>query len=182
MIALEQLQHVLVDRLPPEVVARAELGEEVRGKIADVLQALAQRRHPNRDDAEAVVQVLAELAVGDPVLEDAVRGGDHPNRDADRLLAAEPLHLAVLQHAQQLGLRRLVQVADLVEEDCAAVGQLELAAPHAGGAGECAALVAEQLALDQLGGNRRAVDFDERARGERALAMDVRGQQFLARP
>ena len=50
--------------------------------------------------------------------------------DADRLLAAEPLHLAVLQHAQQLGLRRLVQVADLVEEDAAAVGQLELAAPH----------------------------------------------------
>ena len=50
--------------------------------------------------------------------------------DADRLLAADPLELAVLQHAQQLGLRRLVQVADFVEEDGAAVGQLELAAPQ----------------------------------------------------
>ena len=50
----------------------------------------------------------------------------------------------------------------------------------AGGAGERAALVAEQLALDQLGGNRRAVDLDERPRRERALAVDVRGQQLLA--
>ena len=99
---------------------------------------------------------------------------------ANRLFAAEPLKLAVLQHAQQFGLRRLVQVADLVEEDAAAVGQLELAAPQRRGAGERAFLVAEQLALDELGGNRRAIHFDEGARGERAFAMDVLGEQLLA--
>ena len=97
------------------------------------------------------------------------------------MLAAEPLELAVLEHPQQLGLRRLVQVAHLVEEDAAAIGQLELAAPQRGGAGERAFLVAEELALDQLGRDRRAVDLDERPRGERALAMDVRSEQFLAR-
>ena len=62
----------------------------------------------------------------------------------------------------------------------AAVGQLELAAPHPGRAGERAALVTEQLALDQLGWNRGAVDLDERPRRERALAVDVRGEQLLA--
>ena len=40
--------------------------------------------------------------------------------DRQRLLAADALELPVLQHAQQLGLRRLVQVAHLVEEDGAA--------------------------------------------------------------
>ena len=41
--------------------------------------------------------------------------------------AAQPLELALLQHAQQLHLRAQVQLADLVEEERAAVGQLEAA-------------------------------------------------------
>ena len=41
--------------------------------------------------------------------------------------------------------------------------------------------MAEQLALDQLGRDRGAVDLHERAGRERALAMDVRRQQLLAR-
>ena len=73
-----------------------------------------------------------------------------------------------------------MQVANLVQEDRAAVGQLELAAPERRRAGERALLVTEQLALDELGRDRRAVHLDERPRRERALAVDVRGEQFLA--
>ena len=50
-----------------------------------------------------------------------------------------------------------------------------------GGARERALLVAEQLALDQLGRDGRAVHLDERAGRERALAVDVRREQLLAR-
>jgi hypothetical protein len=42
------------------------------------------------------------------------------------LFAADALQLAVLEDAKQLGLRGLVQVADLVQENNAAIGQLEL--------------------------------------------------------
>ena len=87
----------------------------------------------------------------DELVEPPVRGRDHAHADANRLLAADALQLAVLQDAQQLGLRRFVQVADFVEKDRAAVGQLEPAAPQRRRAGERALLVAEQLALDQLG-------------------------------
>ncbi len=73
-----------------------------------------------------------------------------------------------------------MQVADFVEKDGAAIGELELAAAERGRAGERALLVAEQLALDQLGRDRGAVDLHERARRKRALAMDVRGQQLFA--
>ena len=73
--------------------------------------------------------------------------------------AAEPLECALLEHPQQLGLQLERQVADLVEEQRAAVGQLEAARPsRRDGAGEGALLVAEQLALEQAGGQRGAVD------------------------
>ena len=143
-------------------------------------EALAQRRHANRHDAEPIEQVLAERARGDQLIELPIRRRDDADADADRLLAADALELAVLQDAQQLGLRRLVQVADLVEEDRAAVGQLEAAAPQRRRARERALLVTEELALDQLGGDRRAVDLDERTRRERAFAVHVRGEQLLA--
>ena len=76
--------------------------------------------------------------------------------------AADALDLALLDRAQQLRLQVVAQVADLVEEQRAARGQLELAELLADGAGERALLVAEQRALDQLAGNRREVDGDER--------------------
>ena len=45
----------------------------------------------------------------------------------DRLVGAERLDRPLLQHAQQLGLRRQRQLGDLVEEQRAAVGGLEAA-------------------------------------------------------
>ena len=53
------------------------------------------------------------------------------------------------------------QVADLVEEEGAAVGELEAAGTGADGAGERPLLVPEQLALEQGGGDRGAVDLDQ---------------------
>ena len=73
----------------------------------------------------------------------------------DRLDAADALDLALLDRAQQLGLQVEAQVADLVEEQRAAGGQLELAELLLVRAGERAALVAEQRALDQLVRDRR---------------------------
>ena len=80
----------------------------------------------------------------------------------DRLRAADARHDAVLQHAQHLRLRGEAHVADLVEEQRAAVGLLELPGAIGDRAGERALHVAEQLALDQLARNRRAVHLDER--------------------
>ena len=73
-------------------------------------------------------------------------------------VGAEPLELAGLQHAQELRLAGRRQVADLVEEQRAAVGGLE--APGARlRAGEGARLGAEQLGLDQLVGSAPTLTF-----------------------
>ena len=93
---------------------------------------------------------------------------------------ADPLELAFLQHAQELDLDVRRQVADLVEEDRAAVGQLEAPGPHRDGAGERALFVSEQLALDQRRRQRRAVDAHERAGMPAAAIVQRAREQFLA--
>src|SRR6185503_4274614 len=111
---------------------------------------------------EPVVEVLAEPAAVDLDAEVAVRRGDDPDVDLDRLGAADPADFLALEHAQQLRLHVERQLADLVEEHRAAVRALERARVRAGRAGERAALVAEQLALDQVRWDRAAVEDDER--------------------
>ena len=110
----------------------------------------------------------------------AVGGGDHADVGLQRARAAEALELALLQHAQELRLHGRAHLADLVEEQDAAGGQLDLPGLGLVRAGEGAALVAEQLRLEQLLGQRRAVERDERAAGSRRRAVDEPGDHLLA--
>ena len=97
-----------------------------------------------------------------------------------RPAAADGLELLFLQDAEQLDLHVERQFADLVEEQRAAIGQLEAADAALERAGECALDVSEQLAFDQPGGDRAAVDFHERMLVTRAAAVDGARDQFLA--
>ncbi len=102
-------------------------------------------------------------------LQVAVGGGDDADVGLGRVLGAQPHELALLQHPQQLGLHGEGHLADLVQQQGAAVGQFELALAGLHRAGEGAALVAEEFGLQQRLGDRRAVDADEGpvARGSR---------------
>ena len=95
-------------------------------------------------------------------------------------VAADALELVLLQEAQQLDLDRRRDLADLVEEQRAAVGLLEAPFAPPDRAGERAALVAEELALEQRLGERGAVQLDERLLGARAVLVDGRGDELLA--
>src|SRR5262249_33489765 len=90
----------------------------------------------------------------------------------ERLRVADPADLARLQEAQQLHLDVLVQLADLVEEQRAAVGHLEQPLVIAVGPGEGALAVAEQLALDEVLRQRPAVDRHERPGGWLSCQID----------
>ena len=50
-----------------------------------------------------------------------MRGGEDADVDLARLVAADRAHLALLEDAQQLGLHRAAHLADLVEEERAAL-------------------------------------------------------------
>src|SRR6185436_18154294 len=113
-----------------------ELAEEVLHEERDVARPLAERREPDGHDVEAVKEVLAEGAARDELLEVAVRRRHEAHVDADRLDAADPLELALLKSAQELHLHLDGDLADLVEEERPAVGELEPPRLRADRAGE----------------------------------------------
>ena len=79
----------------------------------------------------------------------AVRRRDDTDVDLAGVERADALHFPVLDRAQQLGLQRERQLADLVQEQRPAVRVLEHAHLRVAGARERAAHVTEQLALEQ---------------------------------
>ena len=87
---------------------------------------------------------------------------------------------AVLERAQELRLQRERELADLVEEERAAARELEAADARRDRAGERAALVAEELALDERLRERRAVDVHERPLGARRGRVELARREPLA--
>ena len=85
------------------------------------------------------------------------------------------------RNRKQLDLDALVELADLVEEQRAAVGDLEESLAVGVGAGEGPLAVAEELALDQVFGQGAAVDRDEGPIGAAALVVEAARDQLLAR-
>ena len=142
--------------------------------------ALAQRRHGDRQHVEAVIQVFAEAALADQRLQVLVRGGDDAHVHLHRVAGADALERHLLEHAQQLDLHLRRHVADLVQEQRAAVGRLEPADLVADGVGESPLDVAEQFTFQQAGRQVGAMDLDERLAGPRAVVVDGAGQQPLA--
>ena len=98
-------------------------------------------------------------------------------RDA---VGADLLQLAGLHEAQQQPLHPQGHLADFVEEDGAAVGELELADLVAIGAREGALDVAEQLRFEQRFRKAGAVHGDQLPRGARAAPVDGAGDELLA--
>ncbi len=127
----------------------AVLFEEVAGQQQHIATTFAQRRHRQRVNAQAVIQVGTKASGAHLSRQVAVGGGDHPHVDAVFAIRTNPLQLPTLQHAQQLGLARQRQFTHFVEKQAAAIGQLELAAALARGPGEGAAYMAKQFALHQ---------------------------------
>ncbi|MNM75975.1 hypothetical protein D3C81_877780 [compost metagenome] len=159
-----------------------EFLQEVLGQQRDVLLPRAQWRDLHREHVEAVEQVGAEAPGLHRLGQVLVGGGDHPHVDLARAVAADPLQLAFLQHAQQGGLGARGQLDDFVEEDGAAVGALEAPGARLGGAGVGALLHPEQLRLDQVRRDRRTVHRDERLLGPRAAQVHAARDHFLAHP
>src|SRR5207253_9748208 len=90
-------------------------------------------------------------------------------------------YTTLFRSAQQLALLVGAQLADLVEEDRAAVGLLEVAPAIRHRAREGALDVAEELALEELRGNGGHVHRDEGPGCARAQPVGCPGEQLLAR-
>src|SRR5262249_54497304 len=148
----------------------------------NVAGSFAERRQRDRKHIQAVIQVHPESPRLHQLAELLVRRRDDPHVDADRVRAAEAFERLLLNGAQQLWLQLDGQFVDFVEEERAAIGCLKTAHVRHNGPRERPSLVAEQLALDQCAGKRRAVDRDVPVLAAGAGLVDRSSDEFLAGP
>jgi len=88
----------------------------------------------------------------------------------------------LLEHAQELRLRRRGKLTDFVEQQRATHRELEAATLQLVSTGKSTALVTEQLGLDEGFRQRRAVERDEGPVRTRAGVMDRPSQNLFAGP
>ena len=81
----QDLQRRIGDALDLLAELRLVAVEEEPRQLRQILDAIAQRRHPDRDDVDPVVEVLAEAPFLDRLLEIDVGRGDQPEIGLDRL-------------------------------------------------------------------------------------------------
>src|SRR4051812_6694545 len=95
-------------------------------------------------------------------------------------VVANRADLSLLERAEQLHLQGHGQLSDLVEKECPVIRFLEQAAAGFHRAGERAAYVAEQFALEQVLWNRPAIDRDEGGLRARSRVVYQTRDQFFA--
>src|SRR5713101_6884303 len=154
--------------------------EEMREQRGNIFAAVAQRRQLQMNDVEAVIEILAEAALADEGQEIDVRGGDDAHVDFDLFGAAEAHELALLNDAEELGLRFGAYGGDFVEEDGALVGNFEEPFLRSDRAGESAFDVAEKLGLEEVDGNGAGVNGNEGFVGARGGGMNGLGDELFA--
>ena len=99
---------------------RSFLARDLRNHLG-LVGSLSQGRQPDLHAAQPVVKVRAERACFGHAAEIAMGRADQPDIDRHGLQRAERPHLAIFKHAQEPGLQCDRHVADLIEEQRAAV-------------------------------------------------------------
>jgi hypothetical protein len=148
----------------------------------NILATGSEGWHVNANHIQPIEQVFPESPGGDRRFRIAVAGGDHSHVDAaNRLVAADPLHLAGFEKSEQQRLQPRAHLADLVEEHRSSVRLLEQACSVAIGAGETAPHMPEELALEQGVRHPGAVDGHHPRSGAAASGVQQSRDDLFAR-
>ncbi len=154
--------------------------QEMVDQKGDVAVTFAQRWNEDGHDIDAEIEVFAEPAFADGVFEIFVGRGNQAEIDFARDAAAEALHRAFLQDAQEFALEVGIKGGDFIEKERAVVSRFDHAGFSRIGAGEGALFVAEEFRLHQGFGEGGAVEADEGMIGAVAALDDGLRDEFLA--
>src|SRR5262249_58794107 len=115
----------------------------------DIFAPVAQGWHEEWNHVQPVKEILAKIAALDFLFQILIRRRDHPHIYLHRLRRAYRLEALLLQRAQHFALRAQAHIADLVQEECSAIGLVELASLVLLRARKTPLHVTEHLAFDQ---------------------------------
>ena len=134
--------------------------------------ALTERRNGDRKHVQAVIEIHSEPLLGHQRGEVLIGCGHDAHIDATGMRAAQPFEFLLLQDPQQLRLQFERNIADLIQEQRAAVRRLETAHLLRHRAREGALFMTEELAFEESQRNRRAVQLYERPIPAPAVVVD----------
>src|SRR5690606_7666777 len=167
------------DDRPPEASAQAaQVSMQERLQVG---RAFTKRWNLELDDAEAIVEIAAKSAALHLELQIPVGGRDDAYVDRHQAVRSHRAKLSLLQYTQQFRLHAQREFAELIEEQGAPVGELEVAPPTSVRSREGALLVSEELTFDELARDGSAVQGDEGSASP-TLDMDEVGDEFFAHP
>src|SRR6266404_3191295 len=98
-----------------------ELFDEVAHKFRNICFSFAERGQRNRENIQAIVQILSEFTVTDHLPQVSIGRRYDTNIDARGTVAAYGLELALLYHAEQRGLKLQWHVSNFIKKPCASV-------------------------------------------------------------
>ena len=99
--------------------------EKIAHERRDVHPTIAQGRNSDDESAESEIQVFAKRSRLDGSPQVTVRGGHDSSVNFDAALGADATDFSFLQSSEKLGLYRRSNLANLVQENRAATGDLE---------------------------------------------------------
>jgi hypothetical protein len=156
----EARQHLPGEHRGLEPEPAADPRQRVADEGREVLRAGSEGRQLDPRDGDAEVEVRPKAARPHLASEIPTRRRHHPSPHREGFAPTDPLEGALLEHVEQGGLEGQLQLADLVEEERSRPRTLESPHPPRQRAGEGAALVAEELALEQGARQRCEVRVD----------------------
>ena len=103
-VVAQRVQGLGRNRLDLPLHPRGEAPDEVPDQRLDVLRALPQRRDADREDVQAIIEVITEAVLFDHLGEVSVRRRHQTDVDFDRPSSADAHELLILENPEELRL------------------------------------------------------------------------------
>ncbi|MNT30385.1 hypothetical protein D3C72_1661750 [compost metagenome] len=131
---------------------------------------------------QSVEQIRAEFLLRHHLWKVGISGAHQTHIDLQRLAAPDTLQLAILDNAQQLFLNQHRRGSEFIKEQRPTVSAFETPWMTFLRTGKGARLMAEQLRIEQIFVQRRAVKRDERAVPSSGKIVQAIGDQLFPGP
>ncbi len=149
IVAFQSLHHFIGNPIDRLALPLRKLLNEVFDQNRDIVLPLPQRRKVNRENIKAIVKIGPELPFLYHAPQVLVGRRDEPHVDLKRAGAAQALDLFFLKRAQKFWLQFEWKIPNFIKKQCPTVRRLKASHGLSHGAGEGAAFMAEQFALQQ---------------------------------
>lgn len=162
------------------VPLRVDVGKMSRERFDFFPSTSAQGREFYFDNLDAIIQIFTKTPISDGFFQIAMCGANDADVGAHGAATTDPFECTILKESQELALNVERQVTEFVKKKCSAFGQFHFARDATICARKCTSFVAEELTLDELRGQRRAIDRDKRSRLTARVHMNGASEETFA--